>query len=61
MTITPVLLLTLCCAVALGWAGHALFGRPKKRKLFPNGSALQKQPEAVWGNWDAETGKALRK
>lgn len=61
MTITPILLITLLCAVALGWAGHAVFGKPRKRKHFPNGSALQKQPEAVWGEWTADVGKAMRR
>ncbi len=54
--ITPVLVLTLLCAIALGWVGHALFGK-KKRKRIPNGTALQKY-EPVWA--DASHVKEMR-
>lgn len=56
--ITPVLVLTLLCAIALGWVGHALFGK-KKRKRIPNGSALQQQPDPVWAKWAPEIGRAI--
>jgi hypothetical protein len=58
MPITPILLITLVLAVALGWVGRGLV-KPKKRVMPPNGSALQQQPEAVWGNWTPEIGRAI--
>lgn len=61
MIITPVLVLTLLCAIALGWVGHALFGKPKKRQMPPNGSALQQQCDPVWAKWAPEIGRAISK
>ena len=49
MIITPILLCTIAAAIGVGWVGHSLFHRPKKRKRIPNGSALQKY-EPVWAD-----------
>ncbi len=56
--ITPILLCTIAAAIGVGWVGHSLFHRPKKRPMPPNGSALNTYT-AVWA--DASHLKEMRK
>lgn len=53
---------TLIAALACGYCGGWLHrGSKRRRRMIPNGSALQQQGDPVWSSWTAEHGKALKR
>jgi hypothetical protein len=60
---SPLLLVTVASALLTGFTGGWLLrGRARSKRVhLPNGSALQRQPEAVWGKWTPQVGQGLRR
>ena len=50
---------TVIAALACGYCAGWLHRGKRKRPVFQNGSALQKQPEPVWAKWAPEIGRAI--